>query len=804
MPTLKTKFAIHLALGVCFIATPLIAENYAEPYLFTTLAGVASEGSADGTGADARFFKPTGVAADREGNLYVADTINHTIRKITPAGVVTTLAGAPGIIGSQDGAGPDARFFLPTGVACASGAPFGVYVADRDNHTIRWISPIGTVSTFAGSAGQPGSADGPGLTARFRDPYGLTVSVDGKIYVADTGNHTIRVMATARDYDNLTTHVSTLAGNPGVSGFADGVGSEIRFYEPMGIAVSGVSLFVSDSGNGRVRKGHVTGRDFLTIQSGSDLRQLASDSITGGIYAAESGHRVIWRLDPDGALTQFGNSAESGHVDGIGLAVRFNYPEGVATDANGTVYVGDTDNNVIRRITSDGTVSTFAGLSPTEAAGSADGKGADARFSFATGIAVNESGMVYVSDRENHTIRRIEPDGTVTTFAGMAGVYGSSDGNGSSARFRYPQGLALDEVGNLYVADSMNCTIRRITPDGTVSTLAGSPFQTGMIDGTGTAARFNRPCGVAVGSDGNLYVADTDNHTIRRITPEGVVTTIAGAPGLSGYTDGPGMAARFIYPFYIAADSAGNLYVSESSRNYLRRITNGMVATVAVKAAAQPFEFSPRGVAADSVGNVYVANGSDYIVQKISTTGEVTTIGGLANSPGNADGLGNEARFSLATGLAIDTTGVLYITDRTVVRKGTSTSPPVILAHPQSQSVSLGAGVTLTVTATGVPAPTLQWYHNANPIAGATTTSLVLPSVQLSDAGDYTVAVTNSLASVTSVAAKLTVNNPTPPPIGGTGSKSGSSGGGASGLGFISSLALLSIVRVLLRWRRAG
>ena len=219
----------------------------------------------------------------------------------------------------------------------------------------------------------------------------------------------------------------------------------------------------------------------------------------------------------------------------------------MAVDGSGNVYVADTDNNTIRKITPAGVVTTLAGTAGVP--GSADGTGSAAQFNYPGGVAVDGSGNVYVADIDNNTIRKITPAGVVTTLAGTAGVHGSADGTGSAAQFYDPHGVAVDGSGNVYVADTDNNTIRKITPAGVVTTLAGTAGVYGSADGTGSAAQFNYPAGVAVDGSGNVYVADTYNDTIRQITPAGVVTTLAGTAGMPGSADGTGSAARFYYPY---------------------------------------------------------------------------------------------------------------------------------------------------------------------------------------------------------------------------------------------------------------
>jgi glucose/arabinose dehydrogenase len=271
-----------------------------------------------------------------------------------------------------------------------------------------------------------------------------------------------------------------------------------------------------------------------------------------------------------GTVTTFAGGTR-GSADGTGADARFNYPERVAIDGDGNLYVADSNNHTIRKITPAGVVTTLAGTA--ESSGSADGTGADARFKYPEGVAVDGDGNLYVADRDNNTIRKITPAGVVTTLAGAAGSYGSADGTGADARFSRPIGVAVDGDGNLYVTDRNNQTIRKITPAGVVTTLAGAAGSYGSADGTGADARFSGPVGVAVDGDGNLYVTDSSNHTIRKITPAGVVTTLAGAAESYGFADGTGPLARFNSPVGVAVDGDGNLYVTDRNNHTIRKIT---------------------------------------------------------------------------------------------------------------------------------------------------------------------------------------------------------------------------------------
>ncbi len=690
----KVIFAFSRGLRLVLLATVAIAAPRAQAiYTFGTLAGV-SPGNVDGAVAAARFRGGGGIASDASGNLYVADAANDTIRKITPAGVVTTLAGSPGATGTSDGTGSAARFNSPTGIAVdASG---NLYVAEYGNNTIRKITPAGAVTTLAGSPGHPGpsgdSSDGTGAAAGFFHPTGLAVDGTGNVYVTDSGNGTIRRITPAGA-------VTTIAGVVGVGGTTDGTGSGALFDYPYGVAIGASGdLYVTDAGAGTVRK--VTPTGSVTTIAGDPGVSGSSDGtgaaarfngpsgiaedISGNLYIADNRSNTIRKVTPAGVVTTLaGSPVVTGSSDGPGAAASFTDPYGVAVDSSGDIVVSD--DTTIRVITPGGSVLTLSGV---ESAGAVDGAGGAARFFSPTGLAVDRSGNAYVADNGNSTIRKVTPAGVVTTLAGAAGIAGSADGAGAGAGFNEPTGIAVDASGNVYVADTGNDTIRKVTPGGLVTTLAGAARTVGSADGTGAAASFKNPYGVALDGSGNLYVTDSGNYTVRRITPAGAVTTFAGTPGMFGTADGTGSAARFGGPGGIAADHSGNLFVTDD--NTIRMITPaGIVSTLAGAAgvighadgggAAASFN-GPLGVAADGLGNVYVADSGNDTIREVTSAGAVTTIAGIAGNIGSTDGSGAVALFAYPNGVAVDGSGNIYLADNenNSIRLGESSSPPPV------------------------------------------------------------------------------------------------------------------------------
>ncbi len=324
---------------------------------------------------------------------------------------------------------------------------------------------------------------------------------------------------------------------------------------------------------------------------------------------------------PTGTVTTFAGSGVQGGTNANATAASFYYPFGIASDASGNIYVGDQSSQLIRKITPNGTVSTLAGS--YLATGANNATGTSATFFNPGGVAVDASGNVYVADVDNNQIRKITSGGLVTTLAGNT-TPGSNNANGIAASFRGPYGVAVDASGNVYVADTGNNLIRKITPSGDVTTLAGSgnPDST---NGTGTAASFNNSYGIAVDASGNVYVADSGNNLIRKITPTGKVTTLAGS-GVASDLDGTGIAAAFYNPRGIALDASGNIYVADTDNQLIRKVTSvGVVTTLAGsgqlgnnngQGTNASFRY-PLGITADHSGYLYVADVNNSLIRKI-------------------------------------------------------------------------------------------------------------------------------------------------------------------------------------------
>jgi sugar lactone lactonase YvrE len=614
------------------------------------LAGLGGgPGSSDGIGTNTRFNRPMGMVFDRAGNLFIADKNNNVIRKITPAAVVTTFAGTAGSAASVDGTGAAARFSFPVGIAID--ASDNLYVTDSVSNDLRKISPAGVVTTLADEVAITGAPDLASTATRLHRLDGIAIDGAGNQYVADNSYHIIR----KRTPGGV---ITTFAGRAGVCGADDGAPDAALLCGPSGLAFdANGNLFVIDGATQRVRRispagmvstlagtGEFGGRDGpgTTALFGFANEKLSTDwqTVLSGIVAEPSGSVLVAdyyngrvrRIAADGTVTTAAGVGE-GYVDGPSASARFRYPTGIAISTGGDIFVAE-DTHTIRRIVA-GTVSTFAGRPIID--DMANGQGAAAQFRRPAGTAVDAAGNIFVADFNNNVIRKVTPAGLTTTFAGVARTIGTVDGKGAEARFSNPNGIAIDKAGNLYVTDRSN--IRKITPDAVVTTLAGAPYDTGYEDGVGSAARFSFPDAIAVDGNGNVYVADSFNYALRKVAPDGTVSTLARSG--CGYADG--LKGQFCTPAGVAVDHAGNVYFSDAHNGNIRKLTpEGVMSTVAGSTARNgesgsvdgfgaAARFSLAGtIALDSAGNIYVADTGNHTVRVVTPAGAVSTLVGVA------------------------------------------------------------------------------------------------------------------------------------------------------------------------------
>jgi RHS repeat-associated protein/CSLREA domain-containing protein len=561
--------------------------------IITTVAGTGTAGfSGDGGPArNSRINRPLDVAVAADGSVYFTDSQNHRIRRIGTNGIITTIAGT-GITGftGDGGQATAARLNIPNGITIANDG--SVYFADFSNHRVRRVAPNGVITTVAGT-GISGFSGNGGLAtgAQIFFPTGIEVLADGSFYIVDRGNHRVR-------YVNAAGVISTFAGT-GVEGFSGdgGQAASAQLRNPYSISrASDGSLYVGDSSNFRIRR--IAPNGIISTIAGTGVSGSTGDGgsaltaqLNGLGYMAFRADGtlvfatgvIVRTINTSGIINRFAGGGVPPFDGNLATAARLDDPEGIAVGADGSLYIADHASHRIRRVEPNGVISTFAGTGTSGFSGDG-GQATAAQLNNPEEIVIDIDGSMYIADQSNHRVRRIAPDGIITTIAGIGTSGFSGDGGlATAAQLNFPEGLTIAPDGSLYIADSSNHRIRRIAPDGIITTIAGTGTAGYSGDGgQATLARLNEPEGLAFGSDGSLYVAEASNHRVRRITPDGIITTFAGT-GTAGSIGDGGLAtlARLNSPDALAMGTDGVLYIAEQDGHRIRRIgTDGIIATV--------------------------------------------------------------------------------------------------------------------------------------------------------------------------------------------------------------------------------
>lgn len=614
----------------------------------TTLAGLldsnAKSSMTVGRGAEATFMSPDGIAVDSNGMVYVSDGSANAIRKITPSGVVTTFVslGGPGrlVFDSAD----------------------NLYAVAGDC-TVSKITPSGVRTILAGVSFQCSARDGNGSDARFLLPHGIALTPDGDLLIVDGRIPDYQSGRLCRVKPDGT--VTTIATFPGFAYdvAVDATGAayvSLGFSERIAKVANGAWSYYAGNGEPQHRDGSIESASFIGLRG----LLLGND---GDLYIADAGSAAIRKIAfATSLVSTIAGGKQSGVVNGNRTTARLDYPHDVAFDSNGTAYVAD--NAVIRKITSDGTTTTFVTFPAQK-------------------IAVGADGTIYAS--YGNAIYKISPQGEITLLAGSVAFAGSVHTNGASEGLGEIRGIAVAQDGMVYVADS-NKTIRKITPSGDVTTIAGVPGISGVADGTGSGARFTWLKGIAMNASGAMYVLD--NQTIRKVTFSGEVTTVAGEPGETDTTDGTGSAARMVDPRDLVVASDGTVYFTDWTT--LR-------------------EMSPAGV-----------------VKRVAGT--------FGLSERNVFGTGANAHFSLVLGLGIDPDNRVFVVDRNAC----------------SLNVAVPAGIEDAATVT--PAPTIAGVPAIAPLG--TTFQL---STDFASATSWEWRVVRRPSSSTAQLSATNIRNPT-------------------------------------------
>jgi trimeric autotransporter adhesin len=674
--------------------------------LITTAAGtgVTKYNGDEGPATVAQISNSYGIAVDALGNIYIADTYDHRIRMVANStGIITTVAGT-GTYGTSGDGGKATAAQLSNPFGIAVDVSGNIYIADTYDHRIRMVNKsTGIITTVAGSGELEKGYSGDGrlaTSAQLSDPYDIAVDVSGNIFIADSSNNCIRMVTKS------TGIISTVAGT-GVSG-NDGDGRQAtaaQLSNPSGVAVDTLgNIYIADSYDHRIRVVTKSTGIITTVPGsgyhGYAMRGFEAKSISaqfnglhgvavdtlGNIYIADTyDHRIRMVTKSSESIRTVAGTGVSGYSGDGGQATlaEFYGPHGVAVDVLGNIYIADTYDNRIRMVTkSTGIITTVAGTGVDVYSGDR-GQATSAQLSNPFGIAVDVSGNIYIADSYDHRIRMVTAGTDIITTVAGTGVsgYSGNGGQATSSQLSNSSDVAVDALGNIYIADTANHCIRLMKKNsGVITTVVGTGVSGYSGDGgQATSAKLSNPYSAVVDTLGNIYIADSSNHCIRMVTKStGVITTAAGT-GVSGYSGDGGQAtsAQLSNPYSVAVDVSGNIFIADSSNNCIRMVTkNSGVISAAAGTGVSGYSgdggqatsaqlTKPYSIAVDILGNIYIADSYDNRIRMVTkSTGIITTLAGTGVSGYSGDGgQALEARFNHPRGIAVSAYGQIYIAD---------------------------------------------------------------------------------------------------------------------------------------------
>ena len=796
--------------------------------IISTMAGNGINGfSGDGGAAtNASLNSPQGVTVDPSGNLFVADTSNNRVRKVDVTGIITTVAGTgTGGFAGDGGQGTNASLNAPTDVKFDGAG--NLFIADSGNHRIRRVNAYGIITTVAGNGYAGYTPDGGSATSTSFNVYGMASDGVGNLYFATADSSNPRIYEVhftglptrtlAKVSTNNAGNYSVVISDPSGSVTSSVVSLTVVFppsiiSQPTNLAVypgnnaafsvvaSGTPplnyqwLFNSASLDGQTNAslslpnvttnqaglysvlvaslyGSITS-NVATLAVGwlpSITSQPTNQTLLAGsrafIVAGVSGVGPLtfqWQLNgtnlPNNLITTVAGNGTSGFAGDGGIATtgKVNIPYGVAADNAGNLFIVDSGNYRIRKVDLNGVMTTVAGKG--QAAFSGDGGAAtNARVNTSYGIAVDGMRNLFIADTYNNRIRKVDTNGIITTVAGNSSWGFSGDGGAATnATLYYPYGVMVDANGNLFIADTYNNRIRKVDANGVISTVAGKSSSGFSGDGgAATNASLYRPQSLAMDGNGNLFIADAYNYRVRQVDVYGVITTIAGN-GSTSFSGDNGVATNTgMNPFGVSVDGYGDVLIADRSNSRIRRVDPyGIITTVAGTnsygyggdgvAATNALLYYPFGVAMDGYGRILIADTYNNRIRRFGQGPTLVLDRLTAADAGNYTLVVNSSYGSVTS----------------VVATLTVLLPPTIIIPPASQTIGLGSNATFAVTLMGTEPLAYQWQFNGTNLMNQTGQFLNLTNVQWSDGGNYQVVITNNYGSITSAVATMTVGLP--------------------------------------------
>jgi len=671
-------------------------------------SGVSGYSGNGGPATSAKLDGPQSVIVDSAGNLYIADTQNNVIRKVVfSTGIISTVAGNNTAGYSGDGGvATSAEINGPRGIAVD--ALGGIYIADTNNNVIRKVNSAGIISTVAGNGTAGYTGDGGAATsAELNAPAYLAVDLSNNIYITDTNDEVIR------EVNASTGKINTVAGGSGIcSTHTDPVGDgclaiHAVFDVPEGVAVDTLgNLYIADTGFSRIRK-VTASTNIITTVAGNGTAGFSGDGgvatsaellspfglavdVAGNLYIADTGNQRVREVNAaTGNISTIAGNGTSGFTGdgGTATSAELENPENIAVDNYGNTYTADPASNNVRSVGSSsahivlpgsGLINTVAGIGTAGYSGDG-GSATSAKIHNPLAVTVDSFGNIYFADEANEVVRKVSAvTGIISTVAGSGTKGFSGDGGAAtSAELNFPDGVAVDALGNVYIMDCNNYRVRKVAAlTGIISTVAGNGTAGFSGDGgTATSAEIDLTNGLAIDSARNLYISDTNNNRIRKVTAAGIISTVAGN-GTAGFSGDGGAAtsAELNSPTGVIVDGAGNIYLGDYLNNRVREVTAaGIISTVAGNGTAG---FSGDGgaatsaelnrifqVAVDTSGNLYIVDQANSRIRKV-TAGVISTVAGNGTAGYSGDGgAATSAELNGPTGVAVDAAANIYISD---------------------------------------------------------------------------------------------------------------------------------------------